>query len=258
MLVMLNAYLDRGTKSDAEEEAMTIACAIFKRTPYKQFTRAWNPTLSAWNAKSFHATDFYNGAGEFKRDTPERERLFEVDSKRIPGMLGNAIYRGHTFQFNPAEFNRVAPPGWLDRYGSSVHAHAVHICLVFNGFWRQTTCPSEKFAYFIESGELGIGETSAMVEKIRNHPLSGPIVRVSSFAQVEKGFAYGTDVADFMAWHWNKFYIDKYKTGQQAKPRLDYQAFIEAAGDKLKHTWVTGAALEKFFSLTPMYEEPRS
>jgi hypothetical protein len=67
-------------------EVVRVASVIVKPTPYKQFIRTWNRMLKAWNAYAFHATDFYNRAGEFKRDTPKLRRLFEDDSKKIPGI----------------------------------------------------------------------------------------------------------------------------------------------------------------------------
>ncbi len=252
-LVMLKAFLDRGAKKDETEEIVSVGCVVFRPTAYRKFIRPWKRMLKPWGADAFHATDFYNGAEEFKRNNSERERLFAQDSKRIPLMIGRHMYMARTISFNPAEFLQTAPPGYIDLYGTSVHSHAVQMCLVFNGFWRQDTCPSESFAYFMESGDPGIGDIAKSVEQMRNNPTTGPLIKVSSFNIIDKGDARGTDAADFVAWHWNKYYIDKVKTGKPLEARKDFKAFVEASKlNKLKYSMVTGNYLREFFSIVPI------
>jgi hypothetical protein len=66
--------------------------------------------LKDWQASAFHATDFYNGAVEFERNTPARRKLFDEDSKRIPGMITDHIQHILLVSFRPREFLEVAPP----------------------------------------------------------------------------------------------------------------------------------------------------
>jgi hypothetical protein len=66
---MLKVYLDRSVKRDATDQAMCIALVIFKPTAYKQFVWPWNRMLKAWVAEAFHAKEFYQSSGVFKRDT---------------------------------------------------------------------------------------------------------------------------------------------------------------------------------------------
>lgn len=40
----------------------------------------------AVQGKTFHATDFYNRAKEFRRDTPKRQESFDLYSRLIPKM----------------------------------------------------------------------------------------------------------------------------------------------------------------------------
>jgi hypothetical protein len=255
LIAMLKVFLDRAAKRDTEEEIVSVGCVIFKPTPYKQFVRPWRRMLRAWAAQSFHATDFYSGGGEFKRKgNPELERLFETDSKRIPTMVGGHLYCARTISFFPDEFLPTAPPGWTKHYGTSVHSHAVQMCLIFNGFWRQETCPYESFAYFMESGDPDCGEISSIVEKMRHHQHSR-LIKVTSFSTVEKGQMCGTDAADFIAWHWNKYYMDKLKKGQRTNPRKDLRAFTGIAANKLYHTQVSGEYLRQFFSLVPVHDK---
>ena len=69
---MLKVYLDRGAKSDADDSVVAVAATVFKPLGYKRFVRPWERMLHEWSASVFHATDFYSGAKEFKRDTPSK------------------------------------------------------------------------------------------------------------------------------------------------------------------------------------------
>ncbi len=251
LLVMLKVYLDLGAKKDMTDGVMCVASVIFKPTPYKQFFRPWNRMLEAWGASAFHATDFYNGAGEFKRDTPDKKHLFEEDCKRIPKMVGHHLEKILLVSFRPDEFDRVASPEWKEKFGTSVHAHAVQLLLIANGWWITSKHPSECFAYFMETGDTDEGEVLKSVEGMRHDKQSAPVIKISSFATVDKGAARGIEAADFAAWHWNKYYMDKIRAGEKDRPRKDFAALVDAAEDKIKYMFLTEADLKYFFSLVP-------
>ena len=44
------------------------------------------PAAEPVQGKTFHATDFYNRAKEFRRDTPKRQESFDLYSRLIPKM----------------------------------------------------------------------------------------------------------------------------------------------------------------------------
>ena len=250
---MLKVYLDRGQKDDSKDGVMCVASVIFKATPYKQFIRSWNQFLKPWGASAFHATDFYNGAGEFKRNTPEREKLFAEDSRRIPSLLGVRVKHILLVSFRPAEFLEVASPQWKEKFGTSAHSHAVQLCLISNGWWRYAHCRNESFAYFIETGDPDQGEVVKTVERMRNDSETGTaaVIKVSSFTPVDKGLARGLEAADLLAWHWNKYYMDKIRTGQEDDPRKDFAALISSARNRIKYIFASGDKLKYFFSLVP-------
>lgn len=250
---MLKVFLDRGAKKDMSDGVMCVASVIFKPTPYKQFFRPWNRMLKAWGASAFHATDFYNGAEEFERDTPYRRRLFEEDCKRIPKMIGPHVERISLISFRPDEFDRVASPEWKAKFGTSVHSHAVQLCLIANGWWRKEKYPSESFAYFMESGDTDEGKILQDVEGMRHDTETGTgsVIGVRSFTSVDKGMARGLEAADFAAWHWNKYYMDKIRAGNEDKPRKDFAALVNAADGKIEYMFLTQADLKYFFSLVP-------
>src|SRR5215469_8944353 len=106
---MLKAYLDLGSKSDSDDAIMSIAVVVYKRTPYKRFVRPWEKMLKPWGVDAFHSTDFYSGAQGFERETPERQKLFDSDCKRIPAMVGRYAHRILLVSFRPREFNEVVP-----------------------------------------------------------------------------------------------------------------------------------------------------
>lgn len=256
---MLKTYLDLGEKEDATDDVMCVAAITFKPTPYKQFVRSWNPMLDAWGASAFHATDFYNGAEEFVRKTPERKCLYDEDSKRIPTMIGKYIQRAVLISFRPQEFLDVAPQEWKNKFGVNVHSHAVQLCLFSNGWWRFGKCRHESFAYFMESGDTDEGQVVKDVERMRNDPETSKVIKVSSFTSAQKGIARGLEAADFAAWHWNKYYMDKVRTGRQMEPRKDFAAFANITQGKLQYIFATGDKLKYFFSLgkvSPSWDQP--
>jgi hypothetical protein len=252
-LVMLKVSLDRGLKQDSTDGVISVAAVMFKPIRYKQFVRPWNRMLKPWGATAFHSTDFYNGAEEFKRDTPERCDLFDQDSKRIPGMISDHIHNILLVSFRPEEFNNVASPVWKEKFGTSVHSHAVQLLLISNGWWRMERCPHERFAYFMETGDTDEGEVVKTVERMRNdrETGTGDVIGVSSFTPIDKGKARGLEAADFAAWHWNKWYMDKLRKGNGLNPRKDFFAFAEATAGKFRTIFATGDKLKYFFSLVP-------
>src|SRR5262249_45747620 len=158
-LAAMIVFTDLGQKSlnrtdpNSEDSLICIAATIFKPQKYKQFCRAWEPMLKRWGASAFHATDFYAGGGEFKRNTPARQELFNEDSRRIPSMVGSKCEKVTLLAFKPKEYIAAAPPGWLALFGESVHSMGIQILLIAHGWWREERCPSQKFAYFMESGD---------------------------------------------------------------------------------------------------------
>jgi hypothetical protein len=250
-VAMLKAYLDLGKKADAADEVMCMASVIFKPTRYKQFVRPWKRMLKSWDASAFHATDFYPGALEFKRNTPERLALFEEDSRRIPRMIGDYVSRVLLVSFCPQEYFDAAPPGWTERFGRSLHSIAVQLCLISNGWWRYERCRHERFAYFMESGDTDEGEVLKTVERMRHQTETAGVIRVSAFTPVDKGLAKGLEAADFAAWHWNKYYMDKVRARKPMEPRKDFSAFANIVDEKLDFMFTTGDLLKYLFSRVP-------
>ena len=246
---MLKSYLDLGEKGDATDGVMCVASVTFKPIPYKQFVRPWNRMLKAWGASAFHATDFYPGGQEFIRDTPERKHLFEEDSKRIPRMIAEYVQHIELISFRPQEFLETAPQEWKDRFGVNIHSHAVQLCLFSNGWWRYDKCRQESFAYFMESGDTDEGRVLKDVERMKADPETSKVIKVGSFTSIDKGMARGLEAADFAAWHWNKYYMDKVRNGKEMEPRKDFQVFANIAQDKLKYIFATGEKLKYLFSL---------
>lgn len=155
---MLKVYLDRGAKSDSDDSILSVASAIFKPIGYKQFLRPWNRMLRGWRASAFHATDFYNGAKGFKRDTPAKKERFDSDSKHLPKLVGENVQRILVVATRPEEFLREAP-----------------------GKWKNL------FAYFRESGDEDDAEVANTVERMgHDHPDTARLIRVASFARVAR------------------------------------------------------------------------
>jgi len=251
MLVMLKVFLDRGAKRDSTDEIIAVAATVFKPLRYKQFVRPWNRMLRGWGASAFHATDFYNGAGEFKRDSQSKRERFEKDSKIIPKLVGKPAENILIVAARPEELLRAAPPGWKEQFGTSVHSLGVQMCLISMGWWAEKHHFNERFAYFRESGDEDDGEVASTVERMRHgHADTARMIRVSSFIHVNKGVARGTEASDFVAWHWNKYYMDKIRKGDAENPRKDFAALAAASERKIRYIFLTGDYLTFFFSST--------
>jgi len=206
--------------------------------------------LNMWEASSFHATDFYNGAGEFRRDTPKREQMFQQHSREIPWIIGKSAAYVLLVAFNPQEFDKLATPQWKKKFGESVHSHAVQLSLIATGWWRQAKYPSQSLAVVMEAGDEDGGTISQTVERMRADEATAKVIRVSSFTTAAKGVARGTEAADFAARHWNKYYLDKFLIGKKMDPRKDLKAFVDAMGT-VDFIDATGDMLRYFFSLVP-------
>jgi hypothetical protein len=252
LLVMLKVYLDRGARIEANDGIVAVAATVFKPLGYKRFCRPWKRILSGWKADAFHATDFYPGAQEFIRDTSSKKDRFDRDSKIIPKLIRENTERILVVATRPDEFLKEAPEWWKKTFGTNVHSIGVQTLLVAMGWWAEDHHFNERFAYFRESGDEDDAQVASSVESMRNgHPDTARLIRISSFAHVEKGIAKGTEAADCVAWHWNKWYWDKVRQGIAQKPRKDFAELVGSVSGKFGYIFLTGDKLKFFFTLKP-------
>lgn len=255
---MMKVYLDLGKKSDKTDGIITVAAATFKRVPYKQFVRVWNPMVKGWGSKAFHATDFYTGAREFwwklsdgTLDTDRRGR-HEHDSKRIPYVISQHVTRLTAIAFRPHEFDEVASDAFKAEVGTCLHSIAIQLFLILNGWWALDLGYRDGFACFMESGDADTAEVVDTVERMKAHGTTGPHIQVKSFTTIDKGEARGLEAADCLAWHWNKYYMDKMRFGKDTEPRKDFAAMMTVAEDKTFVSLITGDKLKWILSRAPL------
>lgn len=96
------------------------------------------------------------------------------------------------------------------------------------------------------------------LEAMKIEDETAKIVGIHSFNSADKGSERGLEAADFSAWHWNKYYMDKIRAGKEMEPRKDFEALANIAGNKIKQIFATGAILQYFFSLIPPPTEHQS
>ena len=249
---MLKVFLDRGAKSDADDGVIAVAATVFKPLGYKRFVRPWDRMLRGWGASAFHATDFYTGYQEFKRETSSKQERFERDSKLIPNLIRENTERILVVAARPDEFIKEAPENWKATFGTNIHAIGLQMILIAMGWWAEDHHFNERFAYFRESGDEDDGRVALSVESMRTgHPDTARLIRVSSFAHVKKRMARGTEAADCVAWHWNKWYMDKVRKGIPHRPRKDFAALVGSVEGKFGNIFLTGHKLKFFFTLKP-------
>jgi hypothetical protein len=252
--VALKVYLDRGAKLDTSDPVVCVAATVFNPSDYVRFTEPWNEMLAGWGAPAFHATDFYCGAPPFARNTAERKSRFDDDCRRIPTLIGHHLLCGIAASFRPDEYVREAPPGWIelfDLYGLGLHALAVQCAMIGVGNWAQEVGYPDGFAYYMEAGDDDEAQVSAMVARLRRNETVGPHIRADSFTTIKKNQARGIDVSDWLAWHSNKFFSDKYLKGLTDVHHLrkDFRAFLENARGTVIDLFLTGEPLRGMFEL---------
>jgi hypothetical protein len=246
---MMKICIDRAYKSTANDDVMSVASVIFKPVPYKRFAREWKRMLKPWGATAFHATDFYSGYEEFRRDTPERKELFDQDSKRIPSLIGPHIRKALVVAFRPGEVMPLLSEAWKERMGDSLHVMAVQLALLSIGQWAKESGYCEGFACFAEGGDDDSSQAEEVVKNMMKDHISGPHIQVATFTTVyKKGVVRGLEAADFFAWHWNTQYYRE-RDGLSSPPRKDFAAFIGIAGDKAEEIFLTGTKLRNFLTL---------
>ena len=103
----------------------------------------------------------------------------------------------------------------------------------------------------MESGDPDEVEVQETVSEMRKDKDSGTadVIRVNSFRAVDKGMARGLEAADCVAWHWNKHYMDRVRSGKENDARKDFA--VLCGYGKVHDSFATGDKLKYFFSLAP-------
>jgi hypothetical protein len=251
----MKLYMDKGQKSDQSDDVVTVAAAIFSGAGCRRFEKGWRGFLKGWKASAFHATDFYNGRGEFERETPAKKARFERDCRRLPGLVGTDAHRLIAVAFRPAEFKQTAPESFRARYGESVHSLAAQIVLIVNGWLAIQEKYTHGFTGFMESGDDDESRVLDTVRAMRADAKTGPHLQLDSFLSVKKGKAKGLEAADFLAWHWNKYYMDTFRQetrGEKGRDiRKDFAAVARLNPEKMYQTIITAKKLQYFLDGAP-------
>lgn len=254
LVAMLSAYMDVARKSDA---IVSVAVALFRADDYRHFVDRWSPLVRRWQADAFHATDFYNGARPFfwwtredgSLDSRRRERHVR-DSHRVPYLIGKYSHQLSVISLKPDEFKRVAPLNWREHFGEFPRVIA-QMTIGMIGHWADAAGYEGEIAYFFEDGDSPQFE-DGLVSSYRNDKQRAHGRMAGRPVPVKKGKARGLEAADFLAWHWNKFYVDTYSVANTPRrPRADLRALLDTVrlGNKRVHTHlVTGPSLRTFLT----------
>jgi hypothetical protein len=257
LLAFVKAYIDRGQRPDADG-IMSIGCAVFSASPYKQFVKGWKVLLRELGGVPYiHSTDFYGG-GSIYRSIPKQLRAGVA--AQIPGAIRSHVKAHMVVSFKAKEFNVVAGPEWTARFGS-LYTTAVQIAMGAVGHWCNEINYSGRISYFYESGDREQGELAKRLAELPPHVRAH--FRMLTAAPMDKGDAHGLEVADVLSWHWNKLYAETLAraglplTGDKAKdmriPRGDTAAlFDDGVGEKPRVFLFSGGELE--YSLRRLWD----
>ena len=243
MALMLRGFIDKGAKSDAGG-VMCVSAALFQKTPYKRFCRELGSLLEPWGAPAFHATDFYPGGGRFKRNTPERKERYLRDSKRLPIIIGTNMRAIVSVSFKIDEYEAVAPAAWRARFGS-LHRIATQFTLMAVRVWMNKSNVTTPVAYVFEAGDDDEAEVQEALDQFWENPIHRKHLRMATRPiPVQKGQARGLEASDFLAWHWNKFYVDSLTVADQPRAmRKDIAALLQMRPNDVVVHLLSGRAL---------------
>lgn len=229
---------------------MCVAAAVFKRTPYKQFRREWERMLKRWDAGGFHATDFYNGAGPFVRKEPDggpdrdRQTMFADDSRLIPKMVAKHTSKLFVVSFKREEVFGAVPPRW--RKEDFLHKLAAKTLVGSIQFWADDKNYRGRVLYCIENGTDG-RSMAHILRRIFDDDERRREARMAAYPTLcDKGTVRGLEAADFLAWHWNKFYVECKAKLQPRRMRRDTSGLlrqVHVANKPVDVRLFTGVAL---------------
>ena len=254
---MMKVYMDRAARHDSAKGVMCVAATVFKPVRYKQFVRPWNRMLRGWGASAFHATDFYPGGGAFYRKTPDLKPIpariarYDRDSKLIPSLIGEHTEQIIGVSFLQREFERAAPPAWKAKYGDNMHVLAVQMCMIAIGYWAKKANYFDGFSHVLESGDESEAQVAEVVGNMKKDEVVGPHIQCRGYAFVDKGKARGLETADMVAWHWNKFYVDRLSAAKPRDIRKDFAKLLTISADRIHLYFPTEEKLRFFLSLDP-------
>jgi len=117
------------------------------------------------------------------------------------------------------------------------------------GWWADKTSYDGEIAYFYETGDDEEADIKHALDDLWKDPVKRKGARMATTPiGVEKGKAHGLEVADFLAWHWNKWWLETLIT-QKRSIRQDIQALmklLDVSEDVISVTPVMGHVLEAF------------
>jgi hypothetical protein len=126
--------------------------------------------------------------------------------------------------FRKDEYEAIAPIEWQQRFGG-VHRVAAQMALGAVGHWANREKFDGEIAYFYEAGDEDEASVHDAFVKFYADPVQRAHMRMAATpVGVPKGKARGLEVADFLAWHWNKDFADRISKVSSIRPFGDESA----------------------------------
>jgi hypothetical protein len=159
---------------------------------------------------------------------PARMARYDRDSKRVPRIIGDHVFQLFAVSAKEKEYEAVAPENWRKQFGG-IHRVTIQALVGGIGHWANKAGYRGDIAYFFETGDEDEAEVSDAFRKLYDKPDQRRHCRMASTPiGVPKGSARGLEVADFLAWHWNKYYVDTLSTHPPRDTRKDISALIKS------------------------------
>jgi hypothetical protein len=118
------------------------------------------------------------------------------------------------------------------------------------GHWANRENYKGEIAYFYETGDEEEASVDQAFRELYDRPDQRKHTRMASTPiGIPKGKARGLEVADFVAWHWNKYAVDTMPIKRTRDTRKDIKALMDLMhekGKKIDVRMMSGKALESF------------
>jgi Protein of unknown function (DUF3800) len=244
--MVLGAYFDESMRTEGNEP-ICVGGYFFKPAAYVKFKRQWHRSVLRHEDRRFahfHMKDLCAGREQYQGlEIPARVQILDNAIEAITahsyGVVG--------IHFDQAEFERVAPADWPQRFGS-IYSAACQMCLHATGRWlREWRCPM-KVLYVFERGHTFQNEADRLLTAIGKDKAAQKQFRYKNHVFEYKEKESGLQAADLFVWTITKTII------RQGVPR-SFRPFLPSilrlgrpnAGRQKIHQ-LTGDKLSRFIN----------
>jgi hypothetical protein len=251
---VLEAYLDESGTHDGSP-AMCVGGYLFTAPDARRLAEEWAKVRERENIKFFHMADCSQPpSGQLKGKTAEEVLAIK---KELIALIRETAAFGAAVAVSVDEYEREAPPGFIAHYGNA-YTTCLHICAgnLLRMAERAGNYYNGQIAYFFESGHKHQREANERFNNIAKSENAKREWHYTAHRFADKVNHPPCDAADFIAWHFRKFFLDSWKhppgSSQRRKMREDFRALLKdhftAEDSRYEYLDLSGEILKRYFT----------